>query len=65
MTYKEYVKNAKRAVKHTGYPQAVCFDTTFKDFVILHFPTEVEVRHIILGIANYNGFDIVYTEQNL
>lgn len=65
MTYKEYVKNAKRAVKHTGYAQAVCFDTIFKDFVILHFPTEVKASHIILGIADYNRFDIVYTEQNI
>lgn len=69
MTYKDYVKNAKRAAKRSGFSQAVCFDTVFQDFEILPFPSEVQSHHIILGIAdikwNCGVMDVIYTEQNL
>lgn len=69
MTYKDYVKNAKRAAKQSGCSQAVCFDTVFQDFEILPFPAEVQSHHIIFGIAdikwNCGIMDVVYTEQNL
>lgn len=66
MTCKDYVKYAKTVAKRTGYAQAVCFDTVFKDVEILHYPTEVLPRHVILGIAdvNYCSGQIIYTEQN-
>lgn len=67
MTYKDYVKNAKTVAKRTGYAQAVCFDKVFEDVEILHCPTQVLPRHVVLGIADvdYRSGKIVYTEQNL